>query len=68
MRILPPVMMMLILIGCENAASVDAVQIILDPLVTQHAAALGSDDISDMRATGLDLIATYDALFPGDTI
>jgi hypothetical protein len=32
----------------------------LDPLVTAHAAALGGSDVAKMRATGRDLIATYD--------
>jgi hypothetical protein len=34
---------------------------VLDSLMTNHAASLGSDDVSDMRRTGRILIATFDA-------
>lgn len=33
----------------------------LDPLMTEHAAALATDDLAKIRATGRKLIATYDA-------
>lgn len=63
MRILLPVMLTLIVSGCATVVSNDAAKLILDPLVTAHAAALGGCDVDQMRSTGRDLIATYDAVF-----
>jgi hypothetical protein len=47
--------------GCGIAANESALVEILDPLVTDHAASLGGDDIKTMRRTGRILISTYDA-------
>ena len=47
--------------GCAIAASESALVEILDPLMSNHAASLGGDDIKTMRRTGRILIAVYDA-------
>ena len=47
--------------GCAIAANESALVEILDPLMTDHAASLGGDDIKTMRRTGRILISTYDA-------
>jgi hypothetical protein len=61
MRTLAILTAALILTGCGSAANDSALKTVLDPLMTNHAASLGSDDVSDMRRTGRILIATYDA-------
>jgi hypothetical protein len=33
----------------------------MTPLVDAHAASLAAEDVADMRRTGRDLIATFDA-------
>jgi fatty acid-binding protein DegV len=50
-----------ILTGCASGANDNALTTVLEPLMTNHAASLGSDDVSDMRRTGRILIATFDA-------
>ena len=47
--------------GCAIAASESALVEALDPLMSNHAASLGGEDIPAMRRTGRILIATYDA-------
>ena len=47
--------------GCAIAASESALVETLDPLMSNHAASLGGDDIKTMRRTGRILIAVYDA-------
>ena len=53
--------MTMILTGCFNAASDSGLVVVIDPLIAPHAAALAGDDVAEMRATGRDLIATWDA-------
>jgi hypothetical protein len=50
-----------ILSSCGVVANDSAMTTVLEPLMTNHAASLGSDDVSDMRRTGRILIATFDA-------
>lgn len=54
-------MLALMLTGCVTTPSETAVLERLAPLAAQHAAALAGDDISKMRETGRNLIATYEA-------
>jgi PBP1b-binding outer membrane lipoprotein LpoB len=61
MRILAILTAALILTGCASGANDSALATVLDPLMTNHAASLGSDDVSDIRRTGRILIATFDA-------
>ena len=55
------VMMPLIVTGCTSAANDSAMATVLDRPMTAHAAALAGDDVTLMRRTGRNLIATYDA-------
>ena len=48
--------------GCDPVAGADAFRIALGPRMDAHAVALTTDDLAAIRATGRDLIATYDAL------
>ena len=52
---------MLIESGCASAVNDSAMIAVLDRPMTAHAAALAGDDVAEMRRTGRDLIATYDA-------
>ena len=47
--------------SCGVVANDSAMTTVLEPLMTNHAASLGSDDVSEMRRTGRILIATFDA-------
>lgn len=49
------------LTGCAIAVSDEALTTIMTPLVDAHAASLAAEDVADMRRTGRDLIATFDA-------
>ena len=51
----------MLLNGCASAVDETAALDRLDPLVTRHAAALGDDDVNQMRRTGFDLISVFDA-------
>ena len=62
MRTFLAAILMTILSGCNPVASGDAWRIALGPRMDAHAVALTTDDLSAIRATGRDLIATYDAL------
>jgi len=64
-RILAILTAALILIGCNPVVNESALVSVLDPLMTNHAAALAGDDIAPMRRTGRILIATYDAASRG---
>ena len=48
--------------GWDPVAGADAFRIALGPRMDAHAVALTTDDLAAIRATGRDLIATYDAL------
>ena len=62
MRTFLAVMLVTILSGCDPVARADAFRIALGPRMDAHAVALTTDDLAPIRATGRDLIATYDAL------
>lgn len=64
MRILAILMAAVILAGCGNVVNDSALATVLDPLMTDHAAALAGDDVAAMRRSGRVLIATYDAARP----
>jgi uncharacterized lipoprotein YmbA len=61
MRTLAILTAALILTGCASAANDSALELVLSPPMTAHAASLGGNDVQDMRRTGRILIATYDA-------
>ena len=62
MRIYLSAIPMLILAGCASAPVSDsALAAALKRPMTKHAAALAGDSVPEMRRTGRDLIATYDA-------
>lgn len=62
MRIYLAAMPLMMLTGCGGAAvSNSALATVLDRPMTAHAAALAGDSVPEMRRTGRDLIATYDA-------
>lgn len=55
-------MLPLIAAGCATApASDSALVAVLDRPMTAHAAALAGDSVPEMRRTGRNVIATYDA-------
>ena len=62
MRTFLAVMLMTILSGCDPVAGADAFRIALGPRMDAHQVTLTTDDLAAIRATGRDLIATYDAL------
>ena len=47
--------------GCVGAVNDSAIVAVLDRPISVHAAALAGDDVAEMRRTGRNLIATYDA-------
>lgn len=63
MRILVAAMLLTILSGCAREVRVSQTAVLdrLDPLMTEHSAALAGDDVTEMRRTGRVLISTYDA-------
>jgi hypothetical protein len=61
MRIPATLTAALILTGCASAADQSALELVLAPTMTAHAASLGGNDVQDMRRTGRILIATFDA-------
>lgn len=61
MRIYLTGMTLTMLAGCVSGASDSALVAVLDRPMTAHAAALAGDSVPDMRRTGRNLIATYDA-------
>jgi hypothetical protein len=61
MRILATLTAAAILSSCSAVADQPALVSVLDPLMTNHAAALGGDDVAQMRRTGRILISIYDA-------
>ena len=62
MRIYLSATPMLILAGCASAPVSDsALAAALKRPMTEHAAALAADSVSDMRRTGRNVIAIYDA-------
>lgn len=61
MRIYQLAIPILTLNGCISGADDSALVAVLDRPMTAHAAALAGDSVPDMRRTGRNLIATYDA-------
>lgn len=62
MRKLAMVSAMLTLSGCFGSEVSETTALDrMAPAVTQHAAALGGNDVAEMRRTGLDLINLFDA-------
>ena len=61
MRILATVMMLTMLNGCVTGPSDSALVAGLRGPMTDHAAALGGDDVAAMRRTGRIVIAKFDA-------
>lgn len=62
MRIYLSAIPMLILAGCASAPVSDsALATALRRPMTEHAAALAGDSLPEMRRTGRNVIATYDA-------
>jgi len=61
MRILAILTAALTLSSCGVVANDSAMTTVLEPLMTNHAAALAGNDIAPMRRTGRILISTYDA-------
>lgn len=62
MRIYLSAIPMLILAGCASAPVSDsALATALRRPMTEHAAALAGDSVPEMRRTGRNVIATYDA-------
>lgn len=60
-RICLAAMLPLILPGCTTEVSDSALATALRRPMTLHAAALAGEDVSEMRRTGRNVIATYDA-------
>ena len=54
-------MLPLMLTGCGVEVNDSALATALRRPMTEHAAALAGDSVPEMRRTGRDLIATYDA-------
>lgn len=61
MRICLLVILTLIAAGCTTEVSDSALATALRRPMTEHAAALAGDSVSDMRRTGRNVIAIYDA-------
>ena len=61
MRICLAAMLPLMLTGCGVEVNDSALATALRRPMTEHAAALAGDSVSDMRRTGRNVIAIYDA-------